>query len=99
LEAETFTPAKAVRLSNIRPEPDVPLASRYTLYKATRIGKLQAAQKQYHNPSMFPRNKMAVIDTIDSLKPHAELVDVLVELTEKGRGREGEERLNRRWNS
>jgi hypothetical protein len=45
---------------------------------------------------MFLRDEMAVIDTINCLKPYVELIDILVELKEEGRGREGVKRLNLR---
>jgi hypothetical protein len=44
---------------------------------------------------MFPSDKMAVIDAIDGLRPHAELIDVPVEPKEEGRGGEG---VKQRWN-
>lgn len=45
---------------------------------------------------MFLRDEMAVIDAINGLKPYAELIDILVEPKEEGRGGEGVKRLNLR---
>lgn len=45
---------------------------------------------------MFPRDKIAVINAIDGLKPYIELINVLVEPEEEGRGGKGVKRLNLR---